>query len=146
MTNDFIEVRPTIDQLINIISQTDKGQPNGMDGAIVDCPFLMCQICKKSFKNRGSKRLHMEKKHNQQMESMNQSLGFQPGSATEARFFCPFINCESLRNKKGCFKSVKLLVQHFQKTHHEKSQKCLDCSAKFALERDLRYHRKKVII
>ncbi|CAK5099135.1 unnamed protein product [Meloidogyne enterolobii] len=52
-----------------------------------------------------------------------------------------FQECK-IKQKNFC--SAKLLIQHFQKTHFEKNLKCEFCTAKFSLERDLRYHNKKV--
>uniref|UniRef100_A0A183CHQ4 DUF229 domain-containing protein n=1 Tax=Globodera pallida TaxID=36090 RepID=A0A183CHQ4_GLOPA len=67
------------------------------------------------------------------------------GGRREAmRFHCPLEGCRRRDDAQQHFASAKLLVQHFQKKHTEKRHRCSECSARFALARDLRYHQKKV--
>ena len=132
MASRIIEVRPTSAILISLISQENY-----------------CDVCQKHLKNHGAKQFHMRKSHNRHIESMDSAMGLtnikggDGDPTTETRFFCPIEYCRSNQNK--CFKSSKLLVQHFQKTHYAKQFKCENCPAKFALERDLRYHNNKVL-
>lgn len=89
----------------------------------------------------------MRKSHDiDEKTTMNDILGVRPSNNEEyTKFFCPGIDCSTCKAGGGKhFKSAKLLLQHYQKVHSEKRQKCSDCSAKFSLERDLRYHRKKI--
>lgn len=130
MATKIIEIRPTTDELIELISKENY-----------------CEICLKLLKNHGAKQFHMRKSHNQHVESMDSAMGLPnitAESAAETRFYCPIQNCSSIRKQNKCFKSSKLLVQHFQKTHFEKQYKCENCPAKFSLQRDLRYHINKV--
>jgi len=140
----FHEVRPTIPQLINAISPSSSfSQTNGQrnENTTPNCP-----VCGKTFKNRGSRKFHLLKLHNIREETIEDLLGIKSGNERQLRIFCPFEECKLIKRRKNYFQSVKLLVQHFQKVHYEKKLKCSDCSAKFALDRDLCYHRKKVII
>nr|CAD2137229.1 unnamed protein product [Meloidogyne enterolobii] len=103
---------------------------------------ILCTICNKNFKNRGSALFHAKKSHSIKISSIDSILGVEiEKQFTKLKFFCPFEECK-IKQKNFC--SAKLLIQHFQKTHFEKNLKCEFCTAKFSLERDLRYHNKKV--
>jgi hypothetical protein len=131
------EIHPTVEQIHML------GSFNG-DGPAA---YNQCPICSKIFTNLGSKRFHMRKSHDiDEKTTMNEILGVRPSNNEEyTKFFCPGIDCSTCKAGGGKhFKSAKLLLQHYQKVHSEKRQKCSGCSAKFSLERDLRYHRKKV--
>lgn len=135
-TTTCIHVRPTIGQLLSLASSLNNNDSSAT-----------CPICQRTFRNRGSKHFHMAKTHNVEVATINALLGLKEGAyapGTPIQFHCPFDGCANVKSgRKGCYKDAKLLMQHFQKTHLEKRHECDDCSAKFALPRDLRYHRKK---
>nr|CAD2202753.1 unnamed protein product [Meloidogyne enterolobii] len=125
---EFTEIRPTVSQLINAIrpingEDGDEDMQNILQTDINSS--ILCTICNKNFKNRGSALFHAKKSHSIKISSIDSILG----------------ECK-IKQKNFC--SAKLLIQHFQKTHFEKNLKCEFCTAKFSLERDLRYHNKKV--
>lgn len=143
---EFTEIRPTVSQLINAIRPVNEENGDEDMQSILQNDVnqsIRCIICNKNFKNRGSALFHAKKSHSIKLSSINSILGVETekqSKGLEFRFFCPFEQCKI----KKYFSSAKLLIQHFQKTHYEKKLKCQFCTAKFALERDLRYHNKKV--
>uniref|UniRef100_A0A914KWL4 C2H2-type domain-containing protein n=2 Tax=Meloidogyne incognita TaxID=6306 RepID=A0A914KWL4_MELIC len=144
-TEEITEIRPTVSQLINAIrpingEDGDEDMQNILQTDINSS--ILCTICNKDFKNRGSALFHAKKSHSILISSIDSILGVETEKqSTKFKFFCPLEEC-IIKQKKFC--SAKLLIQHFQKTHFEKNLKCEFCTAKFSLERDLRYHNKKV--
>ncbi|KAL3097027.1 hypothetical protein niasHS_002743 [Heterodera schachtii] len=141
-----IDIRPTESQLLLAVgTSSSKSAPP------------ICTFCCKAFKNRGSMYFHMKKRHGtdfggageENIGTLDAIFGITAtanGAAAAVRFHCPVDGCR--RRGEGTrgthFASAKLLVQHFQKTHTEKRHRCSECSARFALARDLRYHQKKL--
>uniref|UniRef100_A0A914GSL0 C2H2-type domain-containing protein n=1 Tax=Globodera rostochiensis TaxID=31243 RepID=A0A914GSL0_GLORO len=145
------DIRPTEAQLLKALPFCD-GEPSSSKKAPI------CGICGKTFKNRGSMRFHMQRAHKTEFVdgengTLDSILGFRRdgnctigggGKGEAMRFHCPLEGCRRRDGTQQHFASAKLLVQHFQKKHTEKRHRCSECSARFALARDLRYHQKKV--
>ncbi|KAH7705367.1 Zinc fingerC2H2 type family protein [Aphelenchoides avenae] len=104
-----------------------------------------CDECGRHFNNRNAKRMHMVKTHGRIEAESDAFLSSRSRSAFKAscsgasndvqqRFHCPRDACSKW------FAGRKLLVQHYQKSHMEKTLRCEHCSNMFSLQRDLKYH------
>ncbi|KAI6214350.1 hypothetical protein M3Y94_00257400 [Aphelenchoides besseyi] len=125
MLTDCLDVYPVVAELIE----------NRM--------VVKCEVCNRVFANRGALRMHTVKIHRQMtnpadlpLHSWTQRLE----QKQKQRFHCPASACSKNYNTK------QKLVQHYQKVHCEKNYECGECQAKFALERDLRYHNNKLCV
>lgn len=117
-TPKITEIYPTVEELV---SSND----------------LTCLLCLRSFSNAGAKRMHYVKTHRIVERASDiglRSRTIKTSSDDEFRYYCPVALC------RKWFKSKKLLTQHFYKMHQERKFECEKCSAKFSLERDLKYH------
>ncbi|CAD5221037.1 unnamed protein product [Bursaphelenchus okinawaensis] len=99
-----------------------------------------CKECDKTFVNSSSYNFHMVKTHRQINKPSDVALDSRLNHYERKTFeyYCPVCN--------NHYSGMKLLVQHYRKVHGEKRFECDVCTAKFALERDLKYHKKKMCI
>ncbi|KAI6200648.1 hypothetical protein M3Y96_00756100 [Aphelenchoides besseyi] len=123
MLTDFLDIYPVAAELVE----------NQM--------VVKCEACNRIFANRGALRMHVVKIHRQMTNSTDLPLHSwtqRSEQKQKQRFHCPASECSKNYNTK------QKLVQHYQKVHCQKNYECVECQAKFALERDLRYHKNKL--
>ncbi|KAK4876703.1 hypothetical protein RN001_009209 [Aquatica leii] len=77
------------------------------------------QGCTQIFSSQSNLNLHLEKTHKQERKHVS----------TLRQYYCP--NLECIFNSEKCFKTLKLLKQHFLKVHSEKSFICSICNKGF---------------
>ncbi|XP_017071111.1 uncharacterized protein LOC108107856 [Drosophila eugracilis] len=95
-----------------------------------------CKRCPKLvFGNIGHYILHLRQRHPEEQPPLQNG----PNTA----FHCPAERCIYHVATKGSrsFTTLRLLRQHYQKSHMEKNYKCQDCAEKFLLQHHLEKHK-----
>lgn len=91
------------------------------------CPNLV-------FGNQSHYQLHLRQRHKIVIPSNK--------SSEPTAYYCPVEQCIYHVERKGCrsFSSLRLLRQHYQKSHLDKNFECQGCGEKFLLQRHLEKH------
>lgn len=91
------------------------------------CPNLV-------FGNQSHYQLHLRQRHKIVIPSNK--------SSEPTAYHCPVEQCIYHVERKGCrsFSSLRLLRQHYQKSHLDKNFECQGCGEKFLLQRHLEKH------
>ncbi|KAE9553335.1 hypothetical protein FO519_003448 [Halicephalobus sp. NKZ332] len=95
---------------------------------------LTCDSCGRIFSNLGAKNMHQTKKHGIVKTEADVRLQKKISSKNKEKKMLECSDCPKL------FPSMKLAIQHFQKSHMERTISCNLCLKKFAYDRDLKYH------
>ncbi|XP_044314148.1 uncharacterized protein LOC108040386 isoform X2 [Drosophila rhopaloa] len=94
----------------------------------IKCPNLV-------FGNLSHYQLHLRQRHQEVLQA--------PKSGPNIAFHCPVEKCIYHVATKGarCFTSLRLLRQHYQKSHLDRNHKCQECGEKFLLQHHLEKHQ-----